>query len=93
MRSGVCGCRVNPFDTHHIVNIQSNTPNGDTWTGHCPDGTDPTSLVIVWAWSSSNEAWLRQSFPVPAAEALANLQSLLIDLPNVRPCLSPCFPA
>lgn len=75
------------------MNIRSNTPNGDTWTGFRPGCTDPTALVIVWAWSSSSSAWLRQSDPVPAAEALANLQALLIDLPAVRPCLSPCFPA
>jgi hypothetical protein len=59
---------------------------------HSAAAGDLTTLVVLWAWSASSQAWLRQTDAEPALEVLTYLQALLADCPTVRAALTPCVP-
>lgn len=62
-----------------------------------PDGTEirgttaftPDTCCIVWAWSESQQCWMRQSDFTPYSQAGKQLAELMAECPNVRPVLAP----
>lgn len=62
-----------------------------------PDGTEirgtteltPATCCIVWAWSESQQCWLRQSDFTPYSQAGKQLAQLMADCPTIRPVLAP----
>ena len=76
------------------------SPTGTPVHTVSPDGTlfdstthlNPSTACVVWAWSTSNDAWLRQSDFVPYSQAGRQLAELMADCPTVRPVLTPARP-
>ena len=68
--------------------LSTTSPSGEVFRGTTT--LNPAVCCVVWAWSASSEAWLRQSGFVPYSEAGRQLTALLADCPTVRPALTPC---
>ena len=68
--------------------LSTTSPSGEVF--RCTTTLNPAVCCVVWAWSNSSEAWLRQTGFVPYSEAGRQLSALLADCPTVRPVLTPC---
>lgn len=67
--------------------VHTVAPNGDTFRGSTT--LNPDTCCVVWAWSDSSQAWLRQSDFVPYSQAGRQLSALCAECPTVRPVLTP----
>lgn len=71
-----------------MTKFQSIGPSGEIVTG--ATDLDPSAAVVIWAWSNSCDAWLRQSGAVDESIAIAGVEALLAECPEIRPCLTRC---
>jgi hypothetical protein len=71
-----------------MTKFQTVGPNGAIVTGSTD--LDPSSAVVIWAWSNSCNDWLRQSGAVEQSVAVAGIQALMAECPEIRPCLTQC---
>jgi hypothetical protein len=74
-----------------MTKFQSVGPNGVVING--TTDLDLADAVVIWAWSNSCNDWLRQSGAVDTSTAVAGIEALRAQCPEIKPCLTACVAA